>query len=319
MSVVVPTCNRADRMVRLIDALAAQDFGEPFEVVAVDDRSKDDTLQRLQKVAEAQPFALTVVPSEVNTGPAGARNRGWHLAKGELIAFTDDDCVPDKGWLRAMVTALDDADIAVGRTRPPDDQLHKIGPFSTYLDMEHNRTFSTCNIAYRKAVLQQLDGFDEVNYRYPNGEDTDLGLRALEAHFKDAYAPDALVWHDVGESDFKTYFRRIERLDGLVALAAIHPEAREIMNCGYFLRSIDKVVLIAWAAGLGLLVRPKSPFRWLCAVGAALLYAYWFNRAYYRARSTKEWAAAVPRGFVADSWTVFVMLRSSARHKTVLL
>jgi GT2 family glycosyltransferase len=288
--------------------------------VAVDDRSKDDTIERLRGLAGSQPFALTILPSEVNTGPAGARNRGWHAAQVELIAFTDDDCVPDPGWLRSIVATLDaDADIAVGRTRPPDDQLHRIGPFSSYLDLKHNRSFSTCNIAYRRTVLEKLDGFDQVHYAFPNGEDTDLGLRAVKDGFKDAYAPEALIWHDVGASEFMAHFRRIERMDGLVALTALHPEARQIMECGYFLRSVDKAVLIAWTALLGLLLRPGLARTRLFALVAAGLYVWQYRKWHYKARSASEAVTSVPLGFVADSWATMVMIRSSIRHRTILL
>jgi glycosyltransferase involved in cell wall biosynthesis len=306
-------------MVRLLDALATQDIGEPFEVVVADDRSTDDTIERVAALTNTVPFSLVTLTSEANTGPAGARNRGWRAAQGALIAFTDDDCVPGPGWLRAIVASLDDADIAVGRTRPPDDQLHLIGPFSSYLDLEHNRSYSTCNIAYRRDVLEKLDGFDQIHYNYPNGEDTDLGLRATKAGFRDSYAPDALVWHDVGPSDFMAHFRRIERLDGLVALASLHPEAREIMHAGWFLRSVDKAVLIAWAAGLALLLRPRMARTRLFAAVAAVLYVWQYRKWHYSARSAAEFATSVPQAFVADSWAVTVMIRSSARHRTVLL
>jgi GT2 family glycosyltransferase len=319
ISVVVPTCNRAARMMRLIDALAAQNIGEPFEVVVVDDVSKDDTLSRLRAAAHQLPFSLVIVESAVNTGPAGARNRGWRKANGELIAFVDDDCVPDPGWLKAIADGLDGADIAIGRTRPPNDQLHLIGPFSSYLDIGHNRTYSTCNIGYRRSLLDEMDGFDEVNFRYPNGEDTDLGLRAVKAGYRDAFAPDAVIWHDVGHSSFKAHFDRIERLDGLVALASLHPEAREIMECGYFLRSVDKAVFISWAAILGLLLRPRLASTRLFATLAAVLYVWQYRKWHYKARSAAELVTSIPQGFVADSWATMVMIRSSVRYRTVLL
>jgi GT2 family glycosyltransferase len=319
VSVVVPTCNRSKLTVRLLEALATQDLVEPFEVVVVDDMSKDDTLARLQAASSHQPFPLTILPSEVNTGAAGARNRGWRAAQGDLIAFIDDDCVPDNGWLAAMVAGLDQADIAIGRTRPPADQLHHIGPFSNFLDLDHNLSYSTCNIGYRRNVLQHMDGFDAEGFAWLNAEDTDLGLRSVKAGYHDRFVPDALVWHDVAPSRFRTHFRRIRRLEGMVALVARHPEARQNLDAGHFLHSIDKAVLIAWAAGLGVMLRPRSSVTRLLAVVAVLLYVWKFNRGFYRARSVEEWATSVPLGFVADSWTLLLMIRSSLRYRTLLL
>jgi GT2 family glycosyltransferase len=317
VSVVIPTCNRSDRLIRLLSALAAQTMTEPFEVVVVDDHSQDDTLQRLRSQT-VEGFSLEILASATNTGPAGARNRGWRAASGTRIAFVDDDCVPDPGWLAALTKALESSDIAIGRTKPPDDQLDRIGPFSSYLDIAHDRSFSTCNIAYTRDVLETMQGFDEASFIWPNGEDSDLGLRATKAGFRDHYVPDALVWHDVGASRFKAHFARIKRLDGIVALVARHPEARQNLNAGTFLRSIDKAVLITWAATSCLLLRPRRETR-LLALIAVLLYVWQFDRAHYKARSIEEWAMAVPLGFVADSWAVVVMIRSSIRYRTLLL
>ncbi len=320
-SQVVPTCNRSERMMRLLGALAAQDMDEPFEVVVVDDVSKDDTLSRLPAAApttcRSNCFSgLRIFGQHLSNGRSELRRR---KARGERVAFVDDDCVPDPGWLKAITGGLEDADVTVGRTRPPEDQMHLIGPFSSYLDLEHNRSFSTCNIAYRRAVLEQTDGFDEVNFRFPNGEDTDLGLRAVNAGWRDHYVPDAIIWHDVGPSTFAAHWHRIPRLDGLVALVKLHPEAREIMQCGYFLRSVDKAVFIGWAALLSLLLRPRWASTRLFAAIAAVLYVWQYRKWHYKARSTTELLTSIPRGFVADSWATMVMIRSSARYRTLLL
>ena len=259
LSVVVPTYNRADLMERLLDALDAQDIDTAVEVIVVDDASSDDTVDRLRANTRAHPFHLVVLSSDTNHGPAHARNRGWQFARAGRIVFVDDDCVPDRGWLKAIDHGLDQADIVIGRTRPPDDQLHRIGPFSAYLDIGHDRSFSTCNIAYRREALEATRGLDEATFSHLNGEDTDLGLRAVKLGFLDRFVPDALVWHDVAPSEFAAHLRRLKRVEGLPALVARHPEARQNLNAGLFLRSVDKAVLIGWAALAAALVRPHKP------------------------------------------------------------
>ncbi|MHB1534688.1 MAG: glycosyltransferase family 2 protein [Acidimicrobiales bacterium] len=319
VSVVIPTYDRAERLHRLLTALAAQRGSGPFEVVVADDCSPDDTVPRTRALAAEVPYQLVVLASPVNAGPAAARNRGWKAASGEGIVFTDDDCVPDPGWLASMVDGLQDADIVVGRTRPPKEQLGRIGPFSSYLDIGHDGSFSTCNVAYRRGVLESLGGFDEIRFRVPNGEDTDLGLRARRAGFSEAYREDALVWHDVRSSDFAGHLRRVRHLEGLVALVSAHPDARRSLNAGWFLRSVDKAVLIAWAAAAVTAIRPRSRTARLLAAGAGALYVRQFGKSHYPARSRWEWIRAVPLGFVADSWAVVVMIRASARYRTLLL
>lgn len=319
ISVVVATCNRAERLMRLLDALSIQDLAEPFEVVVVDDRSTDDTLARLNATAGERPFTLLIVPSVVNTGAGGARNRGWQAARGEVVAFTDDDCVPDPAWLRCLTDGLVEADITIGRTRPPEDQLHLIGPLSHYLDIDHNQSFSTCNIAYRRTVLEKMDGFDADGYAWVDGEDTDLGLRAVKDGFRDAYVEDALVWHDVGPSAFKPHMRRLRRLKGIVALVAQHPESRQNLNATTFLRSVDKAVLLSWAATGALVLRPRSKATRLFALVAVALYLWQHDKSHYKARSVGEWATTLPQSYVADNWAVMIMIRNSVRYRTLLL
>jgi GT2 family glycosyltransferase len=319
VSIVVPTRDRVGSVGRLVDALTGQSAAPPFEVVVVDDGSRDSTVDDLARRSVSVPFQLTVLRSASSSGPGGARNRGWRAARGDRILFTDDDCVPDAGWVAALGGGLDGADVVVGRTKPPDDQRGRIGPFSSYLDIGHDGRFSTCNVGYRRSVLEKLGGFDEARFRYPNGEDTDLGLRAKEAGYSDAFVEAAVVWHDVHPSDFRTYFRRIRRLDGVVALVARHPDARRLMNAGWFLRSVDKAVLIVWTALLTAAARPRRTLPRLAVVAAAALYAWQFDRSYYRPRSTRERLVCMPLAFVGDSWAVMVMARSSLRWRTLLL
>jgi GT2 family glycosyltransferase len=319
VSVVIPSLDRCDRLLRLLGALRRQEVSEPFEVVIADDGSTDGTVHAAMEAALDMPFAVRVIPWTTRTGAGPARNRGWHTSTGDYVVFVDDDCVPAPGWLAAMVRALDDADVVVGRTKPPPDQLQLIGPFSSYMDIESEECFPTCNIGYRRQVLEQLGGFDEERFRLHNGEDTDLGLRAKKAGFRTAYAPASLVYHDVRRSEFLPYFKRIKDREALVALVARHPEARRLLSVGWWLRSTDKAVPLVWASALELAIHPRNRWSWGLAAAAGGLYLWEFRHAFYRAQSVQEQLAAIPLGFLADTWSMAVMIRGSLRYRTLFV
>src|SRR4051812_42959107 len=108
VTVVAATHNRADRLERLLDALRGQTLGtDRFEVVIVDDGSRDETPSVLADALARADLKLTTFRQDPAGGPAKARNRGWRAAGAPLVAFTDDDCRPDATWLESLLRAHD--------------------------------------------------------------------------------------------------------------------------------------------------------------------------------------------------------------------
>jgi len=114
VSVVIPTCGRRALLRRCLDAVLAQELdGASFEVIVVDDGHDSETLHMIRElqnepVAEGDrpaPDILYLRPRS-GRGPAVARNRGWRNARAELIAFTDDDTVPQPGWLASGLATM---------------------------------------------------------------------------------------------------------------------------------------------------------------------------------------------------------------------
>ena len=104
ISVIIPTRNRPRAVESCLDALAAQTLpAESFEVIVVDDGSEPPLT--LDPKRWAAKFHLKLL-HQPNTGPAGARNRGVTEARGEFLAFTDDDCLPTPTWLEKLIAAL---------------------------------------------------------------------------------------------------------------------------------------------------------------------------------------------------------------------
>src|SRR5215213_299631 len=176
-SVVVPTVGRPSLDV-LLDALAQAPGPRPAELVLVDDRPTGTPLR---------PDRPGLPPVRVvrtgGGGPARARNLGWRTAGTEWVAFLDDDVVPDPDWYERLEADLADlpADVAgsQGRVRvplpddrPPTDWERGTAGLAT-------SSWITADLAYRRAALAVVGGFDE---RFPRAfrEDSDLALRVMD-------------------------------------------------------------------------------------------------------------------------------------------
>ncbi len=186
-SVVIPTYNRPDNLLRNLQALTRQSFPD-FEVVVVD--QSDPAVEIPEEFK--QKLAIRYVYSQ-QRGPALARNKGIREATGLVIAFTDDDCIPETDWLEKAAHYFDQASIAglEGRIRS-----EKVGDpkYRTVSNVDFEGIgFMTANMFYRRDLLLQVNGFDE---RFPDAfrEDTDLAWRIQE--FGDIpHARDAVVFH----------------------------------------------------------------------------------------------------------------------------
>jgi glycosyltransferase involved in cell wall biosynthesis len=136
---------------------------------------------------------IVVDDTKCRRGPAAARNVGWRLAGAPIVAFTDDDTVPDAHWLEQGIAAFRSGiDAVTGRivmpvpVPPTDYERNEQG-------LQHAE-FATANCFVRNAVLRSLGGFDE-RFKLPWREDSDLHFRLLEAGYGIARAPAALVVH----------------------------------------------------------------------------------------------------------------------------
>ena len=171
VSVVVPTCGRADLLERCLAALETQSLPRgDYEIIVVDD-------------------------SALKSGPAAARNRGWRQARASIIAFTDDDTVPEPEWLERGLEAMKDpVDAAAGRIVMPIPQ----NPTDYERDAQglERSEFVTANCFVRKRVLERLGGFDE-GFRLAWREDSDLHFRLLRSGARLVRAPRAAVVHPV--------------------------------------------------------------------------------------------------------------------------
>jgi GT2 family glycosyltransferase len=314
-SVVVATYNRSARLSLLLDGLAKQDGVGPFEVIVVDDGSPDDTQAVLTARGPTLPFDLVALRQPGNAGPASARNRGWRAARAPVVCFTDDDCVPTPKWLAALVAGVDDAELVQGQTLPNPDHAEMKGPFSRTIHIDWEMGYyETCNMAYRRDLLERLGGFDE-GYRYPFGEDTDLAWRAKEGGARSAFAPDAVVHHEITPSDWGAAWRDVPRREALVRTLKKHPGLRGKLGKGLFLERTHLPTLSVAASAVALVGRPRSPMRWAASAGLVLWYAWTLRSISYKPKARWQWAIVVPLGYVLDLREIAVLARAWATYR----
>jgi len=239
VAVVVPARDAEGTLGACLDGLARQDLEEPFTTVVVDNGSLDGTTA----LADAHPLRPVVLRRPRGKGPGAARNDGWGAAgEVEVVAFTDADCAPAPGWLRAGLAV--DADVVQGWVAPPEGVDR--GPFDRTLWVSGpSPLFETANLFVRRSWLERLGGFREIvaHDGRPFGEDVDLGWRAVRAGATTAYAPDAHVEHAVLPGDWLAERRR----DGLFCdLVREVPELRrDFLFLGVFLSRRSAALVLA--------------------------------------------------------------------------
>ncbi len=197
VSIVIPVRNGARTLPACLDAVARQ---EPIpdvtvELIVVDNGSSDAS----REFAESHP-AVTRVITETRPGSYAARNAGLAVASGDVIAFTDADCVPAADWLRAGIEALaEGVDLVAGHVTP---RLSHAPSVWERFDAGHHvdqRKYvelmgfgATANLFVRSIVLAGVGTFDGA---MGSGGDRELCRRAVHAGFRLAYSPDAVVMH----------------------------------------------------------------------------------------------------------------------------
>jgi GT2 family glycosyltransferase len=198
-SIVVPTYRRLERLAVCLRSLATLDYPrDRFEVIVVDDGG-NLPLPRI-------PAPIDVVLlTQLHAGPATARNRGAARARGKYLAFTDDDCRPDPGWLRAMAARVAQApDHAIGgRTinalphNPYSTATQLLVDFLSEWHAGHEGVafFASNNLVVPADLFLARGGFD-ADFRLAAGEDREFCHRWGRSGGRFTYALEALVRHE---------------------------------------------------------------------------------------------------------------------------
>jgi glucosyl-dolichyl phosphate glucuronosyltransferase len=228
ISVILCTYNRCCSLAKALESAAAMKLSGSWEweMLVVDNNSSDRTREVVEEVSARYPGRLRYL-FEPRQGKSHALNAGIREARGEILAFMDDDVVVEQTWLHNLTANLYDSHWAgaAGRIRPqrnftvprwlPLDGRLGSAPFALF-DLGpdpcelREPPFGT-NMAFRKAVFEKYGGFRTDLGPRPGSEmrseDSEFGQRLLDADEHIRYEPSAVVYHEIPESRVrKSYF-----------------------------------------------------------------------------------------------------------------
>jgi glycosyltransferase involved in cell wall biosynthesis len=276
VSVIIPTRNRSGMLREALMALAEQTLApSAFEVIVVDNCSTDDTPEMMPAIAAELPYQIVyhVMPS--NRGPARSRNTAAKMAQAPILAFTDDDCRPDRRWLEASLAPFRDPQIALvsGKVLFKPEQVGKAGFFARdgREVLEEHPTYTWSNSCYRKDVFEQLEGSDEslcladFRNRVVDCGDTDLAWRLKEAGFGNVFVHESVVYHELESMRPLNWICEPFRLFVVAELVRRHPGLRKQLLFGGVFFNRANVLLYLATAGVLLALAGYPMFLWLIA------------------------------------------------------
>ena len=198
VSIIIPHLNQPALLRKCLLCLQEQSFDmRRAEIIVIDNGSHEVPADVIRA------FPNVVLASESEAGPGPARNRGVALSRAPILAFTDSDCLPDRGWVAAILarfTAEPDLAIIGGDLRivipSPDtptmaEAFELLYGFRQRLNITRHRFSATANMATRRAVLDAVGPFGGLQL----SEDRDWGQRAARMGYRTEFAPEALVRH----------------------------------------------------------------------------------------------------------------------------
>ena len=273
-TVIVPAYQAESTVSACVAALVAQSAPRAsYEVVVVDDGSTDATADSARRAGADRVIRIA------HGGPAVARNRGVAAALGEILLFTDADCVPAPDWIERMLEPLRGPQVTGVKGTYRTQQTALI---ARLVQLEFEQRYQRLaqreaidfvdgySAGYRRGMIGQAGGFDE-RYAVPSAEDIDLSFRLAEAGCRLVFAPRAWVRHTHPES-LTAYLRRKMRYGYWRALLyQTHPG--KLAGDDHTDPWLKAQAVLAVAAEGALIVGFVWPPALLIAVGAAAAFA----------------------------------------------
>lgn len=259
-SVIVPAYNAEKTVDRCLSSLLNQSIPKKsYEVILVDDGSIDGTAE----IAKAFPVKYL---RQSNSGPASARNNGVKAAKGEIILFTDSDCVPRNDWIKEMVKPFKDPEVMAVKGSYKTEQKSLTARFA---QIEFEERFEmlkraesidmvdTYSAAYRRAVFLSMGGFDP-SFPVANNEDTDLSYKMSGAGHKMVFNPDAIVFH-LNHPDSIRKYARLKLRRGYWRMVVYRRYPDKMLKDSYTPQTLKFQILFLFLLIISLIIIPVLP------------------------------------------------------------
>jgi GT2 family glycosyltransferase len=274
VTVVVVNWNRRELLQSCLKSLASQTH-RSFEVVVVDNGSVDESAALVEEMASSYPVPLRLIVNSNNRGFCAANNQGFAASHSDLVALLNNDAEADPGWLEALESVIrvsGDIGMAASKILVWEDPLRidKVGHLiypdgqnrgrgtgqldqGQFDQVEETLWPDGCAAMYRRAMLDEVGGFDEEFFAY--ADDAELGLRGRIAGWTCLYAPGAVVRHHRGATLGLDSARRLTLIERNRVLLAIKlfPWNLLWLNGPYYLARI--------AAGLWSALRNRGELR----------------------------------------------------------
>jgi glycosyltransferase involved in cell wall biosynthesis len=290
--VVISVKNRSEMLWDCFQGLAAQGYPKDrFEVVLIDNCSSEDLNPVVDRARRELGLSFQTRRTDVDKGPAPARNLGVSMARGEIIAFTDSDCRPTPGWIALGAAEFARAEVALvsGPVLPKPEQTATLTSKLSFVTPTEHPTFPTANLFVRKSVFEAHHGFDvTLSFRDPFDRatecaDTDLAWRIIKAGHERRFLPDAVMLHEIERQGVWFWMLEGTRLFLVPELVRRHPELRsQLLTANLFFYPPALLIYV----GIAVIIAAALVQPWLLAALPVLLLA----RGVQRTRSVNPMA-----------------------------
>lgn len=220
VTVIIPVFNDAKRLKLCLKALEKQTYQKDFyEIIVIDNGS--DPSEGIENVTDQ--FENAIATAELAPGAYAARNTGISLAKGDIIAFTDADCIPAPDWIEKGVEHLlktPNCGLVVGKVETffkDPNQLTTVELYASIMDLpqkeflEKHQYGATANVFTLRNVIETVGVFDGT---LKSSGDVEWGQRIFAHGYKQIYADDAFVHHPARRSLKQLYKRTVRDAGG---------------------------------------------------------------------------------------------------------